>query len=156
MSELGKLIKVCEDGYGEYNFFIPANAIRDFVWNVFAPHYVEMVKTRAYEGGDSASYTLHTVLKGVLRLLAPICPFMTDKVYRELYRSSIHLEEFPKTKKEWEKKLTKVTPDLVEFNSKIWKEKKEKNMPLNSEYTGSIPKKLMLFERDLRAMHKLK
>jgi valyl-tRNA synthetase len=156
LSELGKLIKTCEDGYGEYNFFIPANAIRDFVWNVFAPHYVELVKTRAYEGGESASYALHTVLKSVLRLLAPICPFMTDKIYRELYRNSVHLEEFPKTKKEWEKKLAKVTPDLIEFNSKIWKEKKEKNMPLNSEYTGSIPKRLLLFERDLKAMHKLK
>jgi valyl-tRNA synthetase len=95
-------------------------------------------------------------LKSVLRLLAPICPFMTDKIYRELYRNSVHLEEFPKTKKEWEKKLAKVTPDLIEFNSKIWKEKKEKNMPLNSEYTGSIPKRLLLFERDLKAMHKLK
>ena len=156
LAELGKLVKQCESGYKEYNFFVPANAIRDFVWNVFAPHYVEMVKTRAYEGGDSASYTLHTVLKSVLKLLAPICPFMTDKIYRELYRSSVHLEEFPKTRKEWEKKLTKVTPDLVEFNSKIWKEKKEKNLPLNSEYTANIPKKLMLFERDLRAMHKLK
>jgi len=156
LSELGKLIKVCEDGYDEYNFFIPANAIRDFIWNVFAPHYVEMVKTRAYEGGESASYTLHTVLKSVLKLLAPICPFMADKVYRELYRNSVHLEEFPKTRKEWERKLTKVTPDLIEFNSRIWKEKKEKNMPLNSEYTANIPKKLLLFERDLKAMHKLK
>jgi len=156
LAELGKLMKECEKGYSEYNFFVPANAIRDFVWNVFAPHYLEMVKTRAYKGGDSAAYTLHTVLKSLLKLLAPICPFITDKIYRELYSKSVHLEEFPKAKKEWEKKLARVTPDLIEFNSKIWKEKKEKNMPLNSEFSARIPKRLLLFERDLRAMHKLK
>jgi valyl-tRNA synthetase len=81
---------------------------------------------------------------------------MTDKIYRELYKKSVHLEEFPKAKKEWEKKLTKLTPELIEFNSRIWKEKKDKKLPLNSEYSATIPKKLMLFERDLKAMHKLK
>ncbi len=156
LSELGKLIKVCEDGYADYNFFVPANAIRDFVWNIFAPHYLEMVKSRAYEGGDSASYTLHTVLRGLLQLLAPICPFITDKIYRELYGKSVHSQEFLKARKEWEKKLAKATPALIEFNSRIWKEKKEKSLPLNSEFEAKIPKKLLLFERDLRAMHKLK
>ena len=35
-------------GYEEYNFFIPAIAIREFTWNGFAAHYIEMVKARAY------------------------------------------------------------------------------------------------------------
>jgi valyl-tRNA synthetase len=156
LAELGKLIKECEKGYKSYDFFVPANTIRDFVWNIFAPHYIELVKSRAYEGNYSASYTLHTVLKNVLKLLAPICPFMTDKIYRELYGKSVHKELFPKTKKEWESKYTKLTQDLVDFNSAIWKEKKDKNMSLASDIEATIPKRLATFERDLKAMHRLK
>ena len=50
LGELDTLIKRCREGYGEYNFFIPATAVREFTWNVFAAHYVEMVKRRARRG----------------------------------------------------------------------------------------------------------
>jgi len=36
ISELDKLVKDCKVGFDEYNFFIPATAIREFTWNVFA------------------------------------------------------------------------------------------------------------------------
>src|SRR5439155_8382891 len=48
LSELDKLIIECRKGYSEYNFFIPATAIREFTWNLFAAHYIEMTKVRAY------------------------------------------------------------------------------------------------------------
>jgi valyl-tRNA synthetase len=91
----------------------------------------------------------------MLRILAPICPFMADKIYRDIYGKSVHLEELPKPQK-WDKKMNKLTGKIIEFNSKIWKEKKEKNMPLNSEYSAAIPKTIVLFEKDLKTMHKLK
>jgi valyl-tRNA synthetase len=155
LAGLEELVKGCENGYKEYDFFVPANAIRDFVWNVFAPHYIEMVKSRAYSGDQSALYTVHTALKTLLKLLAPICPFVTDKIYRDVYNASVHKEQLPKAQK-WDRKLTRLTEKVIEFDSKIWKEKKEKNLPLNAEYGAKVPKKLMMFETDLRAMHKLK
>ena len=48
ISELDKLVKDCKAGFDEYNFFIPAIAIREFTWNLFAAHYIEMAKARAY------------------------------------------------------------------------------------------------------------
>jgi len=41
----------CVAGYEEGNGFVPATKIREFVWNVFAAHYIEMVKGRAYGDG---------------------------------------------------------------------------------------------------------
>jgi valyl-tRNA synthetase len=155
LAVLEELVKGCENGNKEYDFFVPANAIRDFVWNVFAPHYIEMVKSRAYSGDQSALYTIHAALKTLLKLLAPICPFVTDKIYRDVYNASVHKEQLPKAQK-WDRKLTRLTEKVIEFDSKIWKEKKEKNLPLNAEYEAKVPKKLMMFETDLRAMHKLK
>ena len=71
MSELDNLVSKCKKGYDEYNFFIPAVAIREFMWNLFAAHYMEMVKSRAYGDGvsaeqkNSAIFTLHKVLSTV-------------------------------------------------------------------------------------------
>ena len=97
LSELDKLVKECKKGYEEYNFFIPAIAIREFTWNVFAAHYIEMVKARAYgiefsdEERDGAIFTLHKTLSTILKLLAPITPFITEHLWKELYsENSIH------------------------------------------------------------------
>ncbi len=160
LAELSKLIDECLTGYNNFNFFIPANRIREFVWNLFAPHYIEMVKARAYGKGSkneqrSAWFTLHTCLKNILLLLAPITPFITDFIWQSLYsKKSIHLEAFPKTK--WKnKKLLALTPLLVKFNSNIWSMKKAKNISLTQPIEVKIPEKLKQFEKDLRNMHNI-
>ena len=55
MSELDILVSRCKKGYDEYNFFIPAVAIREFMWNYLQHNYMEMVKSRAYGDGVSQS-----------------------------------------------------------------------------------------------------
>jgi valyl-tRNA synthetase len=161
LSELNELIKKCMVGFEDFDFFIPANAIREFTWNLFAAHYIEMVKSRAYGEGfnekeqKSAWYTLHIVLKTLLKLLAPITPFISDHVWIELYgKGSLHKENFPKS--EWNYGLENLTEKLTEFNMKIWKEKKDKGLSLKTEIDIEIPKELKVFERDLRKMHSIK
>ncbi len=55
LSELTLLIQKSMKGYRDYNFFVPSTAIRDFVWETFASHYLEMVKPRAYGEGFTKS-----------------------------------------------------------------------------------------------------
>lgn len=161
LAELSRLIEDCLYGYTDFNFFIPANRIREFTWSIFADHYIEMTKPRAYSQGftkeeqKAAWYTLHACLKTILILSAPIIPFMTDDIWRQLYsKKSIHLEQFPKAK--WESNLTKLTTKILEFNSAIWSTKKEKGMSLRDTILIKIPKSLKLFEKDLKAMHNIK
>jgi valyl-tRNA synthetase len=160
LSELNELIKKCMKGYEEFDFFIPANAIREFTWNLFASHYIEMVKTRAYGEGfskkeqEAAWYTLHLVLKNILKLFAPIAPYITDYVWKELYGKSIINESFPKI--EFKYDLEKLTEKIVEFDNKIWKMKKDKELSLKSQIKVEIPKNLKLFEKDLEKMHNLR
>ena len=161
LSELSKLVEDSLKGYNDFNFFIPANKIRDFTWGVFADHYVEMVKTRAYGEGfteseqKSAQFTLHLVLKTILKLLAPITPFVTDHIWRELYgKKALHLEQFPTA--EWDVKFSEFTKKIMDFNSQVWNEKKSKQMSLKDEIEMKIPLELKPFEKDLKAMHKIK
>jgi valyl-tRNA synthetase len=165
LSELDRLIERCLEGYDDFNFFIPSNALRDFIWNLFAPHYVEMVKARAYNSDHSftqddqkaAWFTLRWCLRTVLILLAPICPHMTDYLWTSIYSSrSIHREIFPRVGRRRMKELEPVTNSLMEFNSAVWKFKKEKgmslNQPLSRVYTSL---RLKSMGNDLKAMHRI-
>ena len=160
LSELDKLITECRKGYLEYNFFVPAIAIREFTWNLFAAHYIEMVKARAYGEGftedekNAAIHTLHKVLSTILLLLAPITPFITDYMWQELYsKDTIHKQILPKS--DCIEDMTKFTADISEFNSKVWNEKKSKGLSLKDVISIEIPESLKIFAKDLVPMHKI-
>ena len=161
LSELDRLVVECRKGYSEYNFFIPATAIREFTWNLFAAHYIEMVKGRAYGSGFTeeehagAIFTLHKVLSNLLILLAPITPFITDYLWKSLYsEKTIHSEIFVESEnyEDW----TKFTKEITEFNSDVWNKKKGMNLSLKDSIEISVPSSLEPFSKDLRAMHNLK
>jgi len=155
LAELNDVIAVCRGAYEDFNVFVAANRLREFVWNVFAPHYVEMAKARAYQGDAGASWTLHAVLRDVLRLLAPITPFATDRIWREMYGGSVHADRFPMPR-DVNESLRELTAKVVEFNSHVWKEKKERKLSLRDRLPGlAVPSDLHLFEEDLNQMHHL-
>ena len=160
LKETDGLIKKCISGYKEYNFFVPAIAIREFTWNVFAAHYIEMVKRRARGDGfakpqrDAARYVLHYVLRTILKLLAPIAPFITEYIWGTIYlEGSIHKQRHPTpTESKYD---TASTDDVISFNSMVWNEKKSRNLSLKDDIDIVIPPGLHGMESDLRAMHNI-
>ena len=160
LSELDNLVKECKKGYDEYNFFIPAIAIREFTWNLFAAHYIEMVKARAYginfsdEERDGAIFTLHKVLSTILKLLAPITPFITEHLWNSLYsKESIHKQR--QVESENLEIQSNITKEITEFNSKVWNDKKAQNLSLKDSIKTEIPASLEPFKKDLKSMHNL-
>jgi len=145
--------------------FTAATAIRKFTWNVFADHYIEAAKSRAYNRGAifsrelqrGAWFTLHKCLETILKLSAPIVPFITEALWLELYsKESIHVQKFPEENPEWENEMTAFIPKLIEFNNAIWRFKKSKGLALSQELTVKIyaPLELEPLKEDLKAMHK--
>lgn len=160
LAELDNLVKECKKGYEEYNFFVPAIAIREFTWNLFAAHYIEMVKARAYgigfsdEERDGAIFTLHKTLSTILKLLAPITPFITEYLWKELYsKESIHkqLQVEPESLED----QNSITKKVTEFNSLVWNEKKKQNLSLKDTISIEIPENLESYKKDLKSMHNL-
>lgn len=161
LSELDKLTDECTAGYEDFNFFIPANRLRDFTWNVFAAHYVELAKGRAYGTGFSekqvisARYTLYECLKTILLLLAPICPFITEALWLRVYSTtSIHSQSFPEAKK-FDRDRLKFGKSIIDFNSYVWNEKKKRGLSLKDQIQVEIPIDLQAFMDDLKSMHNL-
>jgi valyl-tRNA synthetase len=164
LAELAKLAEECKRGYNDYNFFVPANAIRDFTWNIFAAHYIEMVKARAYEdrpGHASALYTLHKVFSTILLLLAPLTPFISEELWTKMYsEKSVHHQSLPEIKEDSE--FVKYTKAITDFNSHVWNKKKEtvsketgKLLSLKDPIEIAVPGELAQFAPDLAAMHNL-
>ncbi len=156
------IIEEVYESYMKYEVHDAAVLLRDYLWDVFASHYIEMVKSRAYnndgiytkEEQKSALFTLHRILKDVLVMLHPIIPFITYKIMKDVYGENIIEMEFPQP--------IDVTSeidfeDIMEINSKIWKYKKDRNISLRDELNKiKINKKFMPLGRDLKVMHKIK
>jgi len=156
LAEMNQALKKVIELYNDFDFF-GAQFMINFLWDIFADHYIEIVKGRAIEGeGDAqkaAWWTLHHVLKTGLKVLAPVIPFVTDYIYRELYGKTIHLERFPEPEKVDEKYL-EFTELIKAVNSAIWKAKKSRGLSLRANIkTLYLPKQLEPFMDDLKIMH---
>ena len=166
LGELSNLVVECIKGYKEYNFFIPASQIREFTWNIFASHYLELVKSRAYNdkvpnNRYSALYALHKCFSVILLLLAPICPFITEKLWTTIYSNqSVHLQKFPIQSNAYGD-MCKFTKAIIDFNSLIWTKKREtineigKRYSLRDPIKADIPVELYQFKDDLKEMHNI-
>ncbi len=90
----------------------------------------------------------------ILKLLAPITPFITEHLWKTLYSDeSIHKQKqvnFENTDKQ-----TEITKAILEFNSKVWNEKKSQNLSLKDSIKIKIPEILEPFQKDLKSMHNL-
>ncbi len=164
LAKLAETVRIVDRGMGEeLDFHDPVNAIYEFTWHVFADHYIEAVKGRAYnrsgrwsrEEQAGAWYTLHTVLDTVLRMLAPIMPFITDALYRRLYGESVHKQRFP------EPPRVEASPDDFELvrrvNSAVWGLKKRLGLKLSQELPGVVyveDERVEGFREELEELHK--
>jgi valyl-tRNA synthetase len=75
-------------------------------WSVYCDRYLEMIKDRLGQDGDSARWTLWESFRVLLGLFAPFAPFVTETMYQQFYRSheeaaSLHLTRWPAADERW-------------------------------------------------------
>ena len=108
LSELNTLIKNTAFFYEDYEPTKAARAIQYFVTENLSNWFVRLSRRRFWKGEYeqdkiSAYQTLYTCMLTVAKLAAPIAPFYTDQLYKDLNAiskkentESVHLTEFPK------------------------------------------------------------
>ncbi len=122
LTKLNKLIQQVYSNMEEYNLGVAIDSIYNFIWNEFCDWYVEIVKPRLYDKGNlsrkTAQYVLNKVLGDSLKLLHPFMPFVTEKIYRNLYNKdeSIMISEFPKYD---EKQVYTIAENYIEEVKKV-------------------------------------
>ena len=101
LSKLNHLIKEVTNNLDNFELGVATQKVYDFIRNEFCDWYIEMVKSRLYDENCNtkfvAQYTLNRVLKDSLKLLHPVMPFITEKIYDELYQNdeSIMISKWP-------------------------------------------------------------
>jgi len=138
LSLYSKVLKEVTEAMDNFRFDKALRAIENFTWNIFADEYIEIVKHRVYNKRDPAAlYTLYTVGLGVIKMLAPLLPHVTEEVYQDVFRRfvndiSIHVSSWPEPIKVDEEAI--VRGDLIkEIVASVRRIKASKGLPLNTE-----------------------
>jgi valyl-tRNA synthetase len=100
LSTFNSLAKRVNDNIGNYELGVALQEIYSFTWDTFCDWYIEMAKSRIFEGGAAAltaKRTLVHVLTGILKLLHPYMPFITEEIYQALPHDieSIMISDYP-------------------------------------------------------------
>jgi len=78
-----------------------AKGLYEFIWHDFCDWYIELTKSRLFQKGDPvAKAVLGYVLDGILRLLHPFMPHITEEIWSSLNQSNqqfLSLQTYPET-----------------------------------------------------------
>ena len=101
MTRIGKVAGEITDHIEDYKFNDAASTCYQFIWHEFCDWYLEMAKLELYSKDQKrtevAQSVLQILLSGVVRLLHPFLPFITEEVWQRLPHTegSIMVAQFP-------------------------------------------------------------
>ncbi len=101
LHRFNNLVKEVTDNLDKYELGIAVQKLYDFIWDELCDWYIELVKPRFFEQGESnetAQNVLVYVLSNTLKLLHPFMPFITEEIWQALPHEgeSIMISEWPK------------------------------------------------------------
>ena len=102
LSRYHALVETVVSSLDSFEVGVALSSIYDFTWDVFCDWYIELCKTRLSEkdteGNLIAQNVLTYVLTGILKLLHPFMPFITEEIYQSLPHDceSIMIASYPK------------------------------------------------------------
>ncbi len=123
LTKYNKIVKSVTKHMDKYEFNLAGAEIYDFVWNDFCSSYIELSKYNLES--NTTKSVLYTVLMGILKMLHPFMPFVTEEIYGMLPikdSESIMISEYPKYNKkhifEEETELVdEIIKDIVEIRN---------------------------------------
>ena len=124
LSRLNTAVKAVDDNLSAYKVPEAARALQDFV-DELSNWYVRRSRERFWAQGESrdktaAFMTLYTALVTTAKMAAPMAPFMSEEIYRNLVCSvdhaapeSVHLCAYPTYEESWVDKKLEADMDEV-------------------------------------------
>ena len=94
LSRLNSVIKNVTKSLEEYSIDKPFSELQNFVVNDFSRNYIKMTRDR-----NDTKEIIKEVLEKVSLLLAPFAPYITENIYSQFKKKSVHLSSWPKSDK---------------------------------------------------------
>jgi valyl-tRNA synthetase len=142
IGELNEAIKEITNAFENYSYANAKDAIDKFFWSKFADYYVEFVKYRFF-GDDAkskkaAEKTTATVFYNIVKLYAPITPFITEEIFQTYFKhiektKSVHISQWPEEIKLTKKMGISDFDKAIKAIDEIRKYKTKKGISLGAE-----------------------
>lgn len=105
LSKFNTLAKEINSNIDSFELGTAIAKLYEFVWDQFCDWYIEVAKIRLQEGGaaaETAKTVLIYVIDGILKLLHPFMPFITEEIWQALPHDgeTIMLTAYPEYKEE--------------------------------------------------------
>ena len=163
LHEFNTVMHEVKTAWENLDIYTATQALKTFGTGILPSHYLEMVKSRLYDGDTKAAWTIHRMVRDFMSAFSPICPFFTHHISQTIYGiSAVDVDEFPsnpfsdnydQSRSEF---LKSKTFDLQTFNGEVWSTKKENGISLNQPISGMIiPDNLCEFTDILTSIHSL-
>ena len=101
LSKYNKLVKVVTDAFDKFDLNIVVKEVTNFVSEDLSNWYIRRNRDRFWSSDldnskKSVYITTYEVLTGLCKLCAPVIPFTTEEIYKDLTKEeSVHLADFP-------------------------------------------------------------
>ncbi len=100
VSSFNRLAKEVNDNLESFELGVAVAKLYDFIWDVYCDWYIELTKPRIAAGGktaETAQDVLVFVLQGMLKLLHPFMPFITEEIWSAVSDGDVPciLSKFP-------------------------------------------------------------
>ncbi len=164
LAKLNVLIRECTEAFENYEYSKVKSETEKFFWHVFCDNYLEIVKDRLYnpdkrgkEAKKSCQFVLYHSFLDLLKLFAPVMPFVTEEIYfrhykNKLDRKSIHLTEWP-AERDADEKIIEIGDKFLETLSFVRKKKSTAGKSLKESAKVLVcDSSLKIAESDLKAV----
>ncbi|MEK6932263.1 MAG: isoleucine--tRNA ligase [Nanoarchaeota archaeon] len=167
LSKFNSLTKKVTEELENLHPHLATRALQDFWLNDLSRTYIQLVRDRISENDEAVKITLIKVYVNLLKLLSPVIPFVTEKIWQELRNKkivkeeSVHLTSWPLSDKklinlELEKDMDNARILIQEILAKRTSEKigvrwplKEVNIVSSKEILNSAKKLETLIKKQV-------
>jgi len=139
LSRLQKTVRSATEAFDKFLYNDAVTTIYRFVWNEFCDWYVELAKFQLQEGGARASAAravLAHVLDRSLKLLHPVCPYITEELWARLREAAPYRETDPAAAAPDSEQL--IVAEWPKPNEKLFAPDIEDAMTLVQEVTTAV------------------
>ncbi len=153
ISKLHRTINVATEVFEKYEYSKAKAETDAFFWKIFCDQYLEIVKDRLYnpdargvEKRTSGQVALYAAVLGVLKLMAPVMPHITEEIYQLYFAGkeghvSIHSGGWPTFDPALVDETAEKAGDVgVEIINVVRKWKSEQNVSLKEEISKLVLK----------------
>ena len=146
LTKYEEIVKSTTKHMDKYEFNLVGAELYSFIWDDFCSNYIEFAKFNLDD--ITTKSVLYTVLNGILKLMHPFMPFVTEEIYQMLPicdAESIMISEYPKYDKDLVFNADKKEIDLViEYITLFRNRKAESNIGSDFNVITNIDNELIL------------